>query len=247
MPLARWRVSASDIDGFDRSKQFDRYTGPIPPVGEVFLWKVKYLKYLAGTRTKREQLWIGLELVPRANRDEAEYAGYYCLAFRTITENNQGFWVPFLDAIGVSGRDFVTRTVTDQEGIVQKIGRWKNDGTTLILAEMKNGEDAKGEPRRDFSWFKEAPSDVETYSSDDDFDEDDEEYDDDTEDSDDDDDYEEEPAPKSRPSRAQSVAKRSTGGKARARNREDVRGLAAGRTARSKRRNSTDDDDDLPF
>lgn len=169
MPRARWGIRAGDVDDFDRDSQYSPYTGPTPP-NAVYEWLVKVLKYIPGTRDKHPQLRVGLELVPREdNRDERQYAGYFCMAFLPITEKTAFRYVPFLDAIGVSGREFIERTVTDEDGNIKKIGAWRNDGKEIILAQLADGVDQNGNTRKEITWFG-AASDDEA--------EEDEEYDD---------------------------------------------------------------------
>lgn len=154
MPKVNWGIGKGVIDDFDRSKQFAPYTGPIPPNG-VYRWQIKNLKFVAGAGGKHPQLRIGLEVQPR-NKDEKPFKGYFVMAFRSITENNRGFWVPFLDAIGVTAREFTERTIADADGNVTKIGRWNNDGKQSILGQLGNGDDDReGNPRKDIKWFGE--------------------------------------------------------------------------------------------
>lgn len=149
MPRVRWGVGASDIDDFDRSKQFVPYSGPTPPNG-VYLWKIKVLQSVAGTREKLPQLRIGLELVPREGEaSEGRYEGYFVMTFRSIGDRNQFAYVPFCDAIGVTGAEFVERTITDEDGNIKKIGRWRNDGNQFVLAQLIDRDDNKGGTRKD--------------------------------------------------------------------------------------------------
>ncbi len=152
MPKVNWGISAKDIDNFDRDAQYKPYDGPIPPNG-VYQFKIKVLKSVAGTREKNPQLRIGLELKPRSGRSEKSYTGYFIMTFPPVTDKTQFRYVPFLDAIGVSGRDFETRTIADQEGNIKSIGQWRNDGEEIILAELKDGVDQHGAPRKEIGWM----------------------------------------------------------------------------------------------
>lgn len=189
MPRARWGISAGDIDEFDRDSQFKLYKGPIPP-NAVYLWKIKVLKFVSGTREKHPQLRIGLELVPRSGHDEKRFAGYFIMSFRAITPKSNMFYVPFLDAIGVSGTDFAENTITDEEGNVKKIGRWRNTGEQLIYAQLKDGQDADGNKRQEVGLF-------EAYDDEELDDTEEEEYEE-QEEAEDFEDEEEEPAPRQR-------------------------------------------------
>lgn len=184
MPKVNWGIGSGDVDGFDRESQYTPYTGPIPPNG-VYLWKVKVLKAVAGTREKFPQLRIGLELVPRAEYDEKRYAGYFVMTFPPISEKTQFRYVPFLDALGVSGSDFTRKTITDEEGNIKRIGGWRNDGSTVILAELKDEADQNGNARKGIGYMgaaDELPDDEDSLDEydDDEYEDDDSDVDDDT-------------------------------------------------------------------
>ena len=212
MPRANWGIGASDVDNFDRESQFTPYTGPEPRLG-VYQFQVKVLKYAPTDGEKWPQLRIGLELVPR-NKEEAKFKGYFVMLFRAITPKTGGFYVPFLDALGVSGAEFEQRTIVDEEGNIKKIGAWCNDGKQLVMAQLKDSTDNEGNKRRDISWFGAVEGGAADL-------EDDEEVYEEEEESE----YEEEekPAPKVRRSARSSSQ--------------------AGTRTRSTRRNTVDDDD----
>lgn len=180
MPKIRWGISAKDIDDFDRDSQYKPYTGPQPPNG-VYQFKIKRLKSVAPTKDKLPALHVGLELVPR-NKEERRFAGFFVMAFLNIGEKNQFTYVPFCDAIGVSGTDFTDRTIADQEGNVKRIGQWKMTGEELIMAQIKDGEDQKGKPRKEVGWmgplveFDSDDDDEEELDDDDDYYDDEDEY-----------------------------------------------------------------------
>lgn len=231
MPRARWNISASDVDDFDRESQFKLYKGPIPP-NSAFLFRIKVLKFVSGTREKHPQLRIGLELVPRRGHDEKKYAGYFIMAFRAITPKSNMFYVPFLDAIGVSGADFADRTITDEEGNVRRIGRWKNDGKQLIYAQLKDGQDQDGNTRQEVGTF-------EAYEDDEDIEEidaEEEEYD---EQESEEEEYEEE---EEQPKRRSASNARANGRANSSRSTPPRRGS----TAKARTRRRTEDEED-PF
>lgn len=176
MPRVRWGISGKSIDDFDRSTQFTPYTGPIPP-SAVYQWQIKTLKSIAPTREKLPQLRVGLELVPR-RKDEERYEGYFIVAFLNIGPKNEFTYVPFLDAIGVSGSDFENRTIADAEGKVQKIGKWRNTGEEQIMAQLADGQDQHGKPRKEIKWFGPLTDDDDGEEGEDYDDEEIEEYDD---------------------------------------------------------------------
>lgn len=183
MPRVRWGVSAKDIDDFDRDSQYKPYDGPIPANG-VYQFKVKVLKFVAGTREKHPQLRIGLELIPRNGRkEERAYKGYFIMSFIPVTDKTAFRYVPFLDAIGVSGRDFETRTIANEEGDISKIGQWRNDGQEIICAEIKDTTDQNGNSRKEIGYIGPLNDDeIDDAYTDDEDPEDDEYYDGDEDD-----------------------------------------------------------------
>lgn len=174
MPRVNWGLSSGAVKNFDRSKQYKPYAGPIPPNG-IYAWRVKVVEYQAATKDKLPSLVTGLELVPRFKSEE-KYAGYWIRNFMPVADHTTFRWVPFLDAIGVSEQDFYQRTVTGQNGRVQRIGQWRNDGETLILAQLKDGQAKDGSAKKEIGgqWeYEEAESE----EDEDDFDTDDDDYD----------------------------------------------------------------------
>ncbi len=224
MPKFDWGISSDVIDSYDRSQQqFVPYSGPIPPNG-VYAFVIKRLKYVASNSGKvKATLRIGLELKPR-NTAEKAYAGYFVMTFRAISENNAFTYTPFLDAIGVSGTDFTSRTIGDADGTIQKIGRWRNDGKQIVLAQIVDKKDQEGNNRKDIGWFGRLADYEEEPEADDDYDED-EELEDDEEYEDDEEDYEPEPPKKRAPTRKVAPARKAA-------------------PATRKRRKA---DDDIPF
>lgn len=170
---------ATDIDKWDRSSQIKPYDGPIPP-NSVYHWAVKVLKQVPAERGKLPQLRVGLELVPRKGRpDEKSYKGYFIMDFLPVSPQTLFRYVPFLDAIGVKGRDFLEATTVDDDGNILKIGKWVKTDDTLIAASIKDDADQNGNPRKGIGTYMAIDSE-----SDDDSDEDeesDEEWEDDEE------------------------------------------------------------------
>lgn len=218
MPHINWNMSGRKLRDFDRSKQFAPYTGPVPP-NAVYKFKVKVFKYVEATRDKWEQIRIGLELVPR-NAEEQRFGGFFVMAFRALADNNEFTYVPFFDAIGVTDADW-DRTIADEEGNIKKIGRWRHDGTTEILARLCDKVGTDDVTRKDVDWFGPVVAPEKPNYEDEDEDESGY-YSVET----DDDDYEEEPAPK----RKASTSRRQSS-----------------RTRTASRRSRPVDDDEEPF
>ena len=150
MPKVNWGVGKDTIDDYDRDSGYKPYTGKMPQ-NAVYKFRLKTLKYAAGTKTKNPRLTAGLELVPR-DADEKQYAGYFILKFMAIAETNSFQWVPFLDALGVTSAEFTRGTITDDEGNIRKIGNWRMDGKTEVLGQLKDGSDQNGDSRKVIGW-----------------------------------------------------------------------------------------------
>lgn len=181
MPRANWGVTAAQVDDFDRSKQYKPYTGPTPPIGAVFMFVVKVLKHQPPTKDKNANIIVGLELEPR-NNEEKRYAGFFTMGYLNVHPDYPGLYVPFLDAIGVTAKDFADRTITDEEGNIKKIGSYRHTGDVLVLAQLKENE-YQGKTRIQPGWFGEV-TEVPNADDDDELDdgddsESDEDYDDD--------------------------------------------------------------------
>jgi hypothetical protein len=136
MPRANWEIDASDIDDWDRESQYTPYTGTVPPNG-VYRWRIKVAKYQAGDRSRKPQLSLGLELVPRS-RDEKVYEGYFAWKNAFPSKKNQFTYAPFCDAIGITGSEFTNKTIVNEDGEISRIGKWRNDGTTTILGLLED-------------------------------------------------------------------------------------------------------------
>ncbi len=195
MPRANWGITSRDVENFDREAQFSPYVGPLP-VNGVYRWQVKKLAFVAPTGDKLPQLRIGLALVPRSQA-EKKYDGYFVTVFCPVSPKTAFRYVPFLDAIGVTGREFERGTVTDEEGDIKKIGKWRNTGETLILGMLKdNAGDQSGKYPKEIGWMGENvdtaddagddDEELDDYDAEEDTDDDDEYEDEDTDDDDDD-------------------------------------------------------------
>lgn len=183
MPKANWGVSARVIDDWDRSSQYTPYDGPIPRDG-VYAWHIKSFRYVAGTKGKYPQLRVGLELFPRVRADE-KYDGFYTMLFLPITEATAFRYVPLLDALGIRSRDFEDNTITDSDGNITRIGKWRNDGAQYICGRFGKKRDAEDPSDKEVSWvgpYKDIVDDSdEDDESDDEYDDADDEFEDDEE------------------------------------------------------------------
>lgn len=170
MPIVRWGIDATDVDDFDRSTQFTPYRGKTPP-NAVYDWEIKRMIYTAATREKNPQLAVSLELVPR-DKSEEKYAGYFITDFIPVMDKTQWRYVPLLDALGISGRDFANKTKVDAEGNILRIGSWSLRECNMVAARLKDGKDKVGNPKKEIGGYWECV-DVEADDDDEDLPDDD--------------------------------------------------------------------------
>lgn len=179
MPRIQWNVSRNVVRDFDRENRYEPYDGPIPP-NSVYRWKIVKLAYAAEDGNKTEQIRPLLVLVPRT-KEEKRYGGYAIMCFLNVADNTDFVWVPFLDAIGVTDREFFDQAIMDEQGNIKKIGRWRMDpnNPTEIMARLADNEwiDKHGEEKtgKRIDWFgavkDSTVDDEESYEDTDDFEE----------------------------------------------------------------------------
>lgn len=250
MPRVRWSgLGADDVDGFDRDSQIKPYAGPVPPDG-VYLWAVKVLQFREGDGAKHQQLRVGLEMVPRSGSDykhERKFKGYFTMDYIPMADNTAFRYVPLLDVLGVTGKDLVNSTITDEDGNIKKIGSYRHDGKALVLAQLVQELDQNGNPKmqknvKGGAYF-EPPEDAEYEEDDDELPEDDE-YTEDVVDEDYDlDDEEEDEHPKK--SRGSGNRGARSAGTRRGTTATKRTGSRRTGKVRSSRRRPADDEDDF--
>jgi hypothetical protein len=143
MPIADWGLSQGTVDSFDREKQaeYSPYTGPKPSAGVYRFRVVKDQMRMQPGDEERYPRWSALlYLVPRT-REEKRFEGFRCFFSANVQDDKPQWFVPMLDVLGVSETEFRKKTVLTEEGIIKRIGAWRNDGTQELLAEVRyNGE-----------------------------------------------------------------------------------------------------------
>jgi hypothetical protein len=201
MPKAQWGVSARDVGNFDRDSAYKPYQGPIP-VNGVYAWRVAKAVFAASDGESNAQLRLTLVLSPR-NKGEQKYNGYVNTAFMPIADNTQFRYVPFLMAIGASDTDFVNRTITDTEGVIKSIGKWKSDGKTIVAARLVDNDYEGARNPKQIDWVGELEDATPDEDEDEEEYEDEEEEDEDSEEEyEEDEEEEEEPEPPRKARRA---------------------------------------------
>lgn len=144
-------ISQNALDEVDTSKQFSPYDGPVPPAG-VYRFIVKVLKETTSSNNN-PQLQIGLELVPRSDiPEQRRYKGYFMMDFIPVMDSVAWRLRPFLDAIGVTSREFVNGTVNDEDKNITKIGKKVVKGTVIAVS-IRNGQDQRGNARMEVAQY----------------------------------------------------------------------------------------------
>lgn len=212
MAKVNWGIKKSSINNFDRDAQFKPYMGKLPPNG-VYKFRVRNAQAAGPTRDKNPQLRVTFVLVPR-DKEEKKYAGFSIMKFMIISDQTNFHYVPFFDAVGITDVDFIERTFTDEQGNIKKIGKWKNDGKSVVLAEIRTntGEKAEQYPK-DVGWiqaFEESDED-----------EDEDEYDEDDEDGEYDDDEDEDEEVEEKPKKGKAKKAKAKAKKAKRKSRDD--------------------------
>lgn len=172
MPKMDWGLSQGVVENFDRGKVFAPYKGQTPPTGAVYAWALKSLKLVSGTKDKLPQLRAGLEIYPRS-AEERRYKGFYRSTFSPVADHTAFRYVPFLDALGITEREFRRGTIHDSEGNIKSIGRWKFEpGKTILLAQLIDEIDQNNKSRASIrdTWFEAYDPANDEYADDDDID-----------------------------------------------------------------------------
>lgn len=214
MPKFKWELDAAELDEAARNdEQYAPYDGPTPPTG-VYGFRIKRIK-TGESNAGNDRLQVTLILDPRGRKDHKKFAGFPVMDFIPVMSSTSWRVSRLLGALGVSSREFVNKTVVDEDGVVQKIGSVRIEGADiLVVAQIKlDGEYmnvSRYLPKKD---EEEAPDDDDDDSDADDADDDDADDDDSDDDSDDDadddadDDSDPEPEPPKKPAKKAAAKK----------------------------------------
>lgn len=138
MPKAKWgSLTATDIESAESN--FTPYDGEIPPRG-VYRFK---LKKATSKESSNGNPMVKLVLILDGSWKKAHKEFDGCPAFtQVMIMDSTAFQVrAFCDAIGVTARDFLNKTVLDDDDKVVKIGKVSlAEGDLLVLASCKPGE-----------------------------------------------------------------------------------------------------------
>lgn len=144
MAKVKWgSVNAQEIDEFE-DEGFSAYDGPDPKRG-VYGFKIKFMK--TGTSSGgHDQMIVGLELDSRGRADHKKYAGFFMQDFIIVKDDTVFRYAPLLKALGIPGKDFLTKTITDPSDDdndtkkIVKIGTVKPIGMKVVGSIWPDGD-----------------------------------------------------------------------------------------------------------
>lgn len=142
MPKAKWGsdLTVDDIENAESSN--GAYTGPIPPSG-VYLFNLK--KMVAGeSKAGKPKVFMVWEMAKTgAKKDQKKWAGAPLFDHMPVGASSAFRAKALCAALGVTSKDFINKTVIDEEDNIIKIGNLKIDGKiqSFINVKRENDED----------------------------------------------------------------------------------------------------------
>lgn len=134
MGKVKWSIDADEPEDLEG---YDVYDGPDLPKG-VYRFQLKFLR-LKENRNGDPML-NGLLVVNDDRADKKRYNGAPVWFNQNVTEQGKPYVKQFLNSIGVSWKDFMSKTVMDEDTdppTITKMGVTKLDGSTLLRALIK--------------------------------------------------------------------------------------------------------------
>jgi hypothetical protein len=161
MPKVKWGIDNAEPEELEG---FDVYDGPNPPRG-VYVGVITRLQ--VKENSNGDDMLNGLFIIKTTDPDKKKYNGCAIWFNQNITEQGKPYVLQFLQSVGLTWSDFVSRTVTDtaeRPAKITKIGRVKfNDGEEVeCRALVRPKRSTPGYPGGDpdiGSWLK--PKDAE--------------------------------------------------------------------------------------
>lgn len=125
------------LENFDDTR-YEPYDGPRPTSG-LYGWTIKRIKRDTSSGNF-PCLYVHLDLHTRGRADHRKYEGFFMRDQVIVKDDGTtDFRVrPFLDAIGVTVRDFMNNTDVGDDGFITRIGKTKvGDGKLKVLGNIK--------------------------------------------------------------------------------------------------------------
>lgn len=139
MPKMTWG-SEIDADAIENAETREQYAGEIPPSG-VYRFKIRFMQKTVSSN-KNPMLKVLLILDGSWKPEHKQYDG--CPVWEQIPViPSTAFRVRELcDALNVTAKEFMDKTVGDDEGFVQKIGKLRiADEDRLVMYKAKRDDD----------------------------------------------------------------------------------------------------------
>lgn len=121
MGKVKWAI---DTDEPEDLQQFDVYDGDLPPRG-VYRCVVKAGTFKVKTNKNGDDMLNGLLVIEETKGDKKKYNGCPIWFNQNVTDQGAPFIKQMLKAFGLSWKDFVSKTVTDDDQdppVIMKIG-----------------------------------------------------------------------------------------------------------------------------
>lgn len=122
MGKVKWGIGTEEPEDL---QGFDVYDGPEPPKG-VYKVRLKFLKLK--TNKNGDDMLNGLLEINEERKDKKKYNGYGIWFNQNVTEQGAPYVKQFLTALGVSWKDFISSTITDDDTdppTIKRLGKLK--------------------------------------------------------------------------------------------------------------------------
>lgn len=136
----------------DAGSGYEAYEGPRPPKG-VYL--AKFRMEQSESKSGNDQVIVHFTLVGAWKPEHRRFDGYYWRDYLTFTPKTGFRTRPFLKAIGVTPREFVSQTGADDNGIIKQIGKKKFTDESLLVVSIR--PDAKNNPEYEQTRYLRTP------------------------------------------------------------------------------------------
>lgn len=139
MPKVKWG-SDLDAEAIENAENNQSYTGPLPPSG-VYRFRIKFMQKTVSSK-KNPMVKILLLLDGSFKEEHKKYDG--CPVWEQIpVMASTAFRIRELcDALNITAGDFMEKTLVDEDGNIQKIGKLKiADQDLLVMYKAKQEND----------------------------------------------------------------------------------------------------------